>query len=308
MIMIKKGISKSFLVSILLIVVLLSVGFGVAKFYEQECRENMQKYRELELKRAQEQEIKNFKIKLQAHKQTAQKTVDNLNTYFLKSYKQIEDEIKNELKKRVDHAYNNAQYIYNRYHNKQGNKNRITDIVKHISVDSANSIFITDFYGDAVLLGPQKIEKSQLNFFMDADARSIILEELQKVRKHKEGFLESNFYQKDSKYIIYVKDLNMFSMFIGSMISVDEVQKKFEKNAFELLSAVVLGDNEFLLFYKNSKKVFASKEIDIGKIEKNASWQKIGNVYYYSQYNKVTGFSIVYGFELDQKSELLKKK
>jgi len=306
--MINKGVSKSFLVAILLIVVLLSIGFGVAMFYKQECRENMQRYKEHELKRVQKQELENFKVKLKERKHAVQQRVQNLHNYFLKHYKQIEDEVKYELKNRVDNAYDNAHYIYSRYQNKRGNKKRITDIVKHISVDSANSVFITDFYGDAVLLGPQKIEKTQLSFFMDADARSIILEELQKVRKHKEGFLESNFYTKDSKYIIYVKDLEMFNMFIGSMAGVEAIKKKFEKSSFELLNTVALASDEFILAYKNATKVFASKEIDIGSVETNSTWKQRGDFYYYNQYNNVTGYNIVYGFELPQKRISLQKK
>ncbi len=300
----KKILSKSFLVAIVFVGVVGSLGFAMAQFYKQECQKSLHNYQLQEQKRVAAKKIQTAKLQLQKQKQKAQKIVSQLDRLLQKKNKEIQENIRLKLKQKVLTASKRAQFIYDRYQNKQSNKERIISIVKNIVVDSQNSLFITNFAGDSILLGPQGVDKTKLNFYMDADARSIILEELQKVRKHTSGFLESDFYTKGSKYIIYVQDLKMFDMFIGSMASVSSAQKSFEKELFSVLSSVLVDTNEFLLLYKDKKIFYKSQDITIPKLEQKNTWHTSQNLQYYSQHNQAMGYTLVYGFIPPSKQEL----
>ena len=77
--------------------------------------------------------------------------------------------------------------------------------------------------GNSILSGLYKFKNKNLLAFEDADGRSIILEEIQKVKKHGEGFLRSRFSKDKSWQIIYVKALGFNNLYIGS--AVYEIQK-----------------------------------------------------------------------------------
>ncbi len=293
-----KLLNKSVLVTLLLLGVVLTLGFGIAEFYKQECAKKFEVFLQKEDKRLKEQQLQLDKQKFIEEKAKAEKIVNNLDNLLAKKHQEIEQQIKDKLMQKVQTAYKKAHFIYSRYKNKQSNKKRIITIVKNISKDSDNSLFITNYDGDSILLGGQKVDKNKLSFYMDADARSIILEELHKVRKYKKGFLKSNFYEKNSQYIIYVQDLEMFDMFVGSMQSVASVQKKYEKELTEILRAVVVSNKEFLVLYKDKDLIFASKNIDIKSIKRDNSWTRNETRYYFHKYNKETGYNIVYGYEI----------
>ncbi len=303
----KKILSRSFLVAIVFVGVVGSLGFAMAQFYEQECQKSLRNYQLQEQKRLEAKKIQTTKLQLQKQRQKAQKIVSQLDRLLQKKNKEIQESIKKKLKQKVLTASKRAQFIYDRYKNKQSNKERIVTIVKNIVVDSQNSLFITNFAGDSILLGPQSVDKTKLNFYMDADARSIILEELQKVRKHSSGFLESDFYTKGSKYIIYVHDLKMFDMFIGSMASVSSAQKSFESELFCVLSSIFVDPNEFLLIYKDKKMLYKSQDVTIPKLEQKNIWHSSQNIHYYTQYNQAMGYTLVYGFLQPPTEELSSK-
>ncbi len=277
-----KFLNISILVSVFLLFLITSVVFGFATYLEQECEKKIKTVKTQEEELRRKQQIENSKLK-------AQKFLQSINMLITEENKKLKTQIKQELKKKVDTAYLNAQYIYNRYKNKNSNKKRIIEIVKNLTFNTDPNIFITNYYGDPVLLGSQKLDIEAFNFYMDADSRSIILEELQKVRKYKEGFLESDFYEKGKNYIIYVKDLEMFELFAGAMSCEEEEQERLDERLLGLLQHISIDETGVLVVYKNEKRIFASKNTDpLKKTNKLSITQQINN----------TPYKIVYGFDI----------
>lgn len=106
------------------------------------------------------------------------------------------------LKIKVDTAFENAQKIYKKYKN--------TKCKEYIIKEALNQhlVFIKDYEGVGV--GDIKDEHS------DIKGRAIGLEEIQKVRRHQEGYIEIKPVDTNTTQSIYVKDLGMYDWYIGS--------------------------------------------------------------------------------------------
>ena len=106
------------------------------------------------------------------------------------------------LKIKVDTAFESAQKIYKKYRN--------TKCKEYIIKEALNQhlVFIKDYEG--VVVGNIKDEHSDIN------GRAIGLEEIQKVRRHQEGFIKIKSADTNTTQSIYVKDLGMYDWYIGS--------------------------------------------------------------------------------------------
>lgn len=247
--------------------------------------------------------------------------VKNLNSFIDSQNIIIIEDVKNKLKNNVYVASESANYIYNKYGK---NKKKIINMSKSLlSINKKESIFITDYYGNSVLLGDQKIDKKNITSFLDADARSIILEEVQKVRKRGEGFLQSYFYNSNEKYIIFVKDMKMYKLFAGSMTNLTREQAKLKSVLIDHINMTPRQNYEFINIYDNKKLIYSSLDITqdnntvlIKDVDENLSaksgWYKSkqDNYSYFCDYNKAFDWHIVYGFNEDilKKEEFKKYK
>jgi hypothetical protein len=90
-----------------------------------------------------------------------------------------------------------------------------------------SDIFISDYNANVILLGKQQLGDSSLVEYVDKDARSIVLEEIQKVKRHGEGFIITTNSVSGQKEIIFVKNLQELNWFIGSVVNIQE--KKAQK-------------------------------------------------------------------------------
>jgi hypothetical protein len=157
---------------------------------------------------------------------------EKLNEIFINRKKDLEKKIQRELKYKVNLAYELANQIYTKYKNKR-TKHEIKEMIKFSLSKMAyeydnDYIFITDFNGNSILKGSQKIDTNNLAAYLDMDARSIVLEEIQKVKKRGEGFLYSSVSNSYDKEIIYVKNLGFYDWFIGSSKRVKTQEEKLK--------------------------------------------------------------------------------
>lgn len=112
-------------------------------------------------------------------------------------------EIQEQLQIRMDDIYQKCQ----KFHTQK----EITAKLQELNYED---VFLSDMHGDTYY-GSNDTE--------DIYARTIILEEIQKVGKYGEGFILSSVDSKGMKRYIFVKDLKVKKLFLGVEIYTDEV-------------------------------------------------------------------------------------
>lgn len=115
--------------------------------------------------------------------------------------KKLRTQKRKNLKIKVDTAYESAQNLYKKYRN--------TKCKEYIIKEALNQhlVFIKDYKGS--LVGNVK------DRYLKTQNRAIGLEEIQKVRKYHEGFIDIKPKDSNITQTIYVKDLDMYDWFIG---------------------------------------------------------------------------------------------
>ncbi|WP_373069893.1 cache domain-containing protein [Sulfurimonas sp.] len=237
----------------------------------------------------------------------------------------IDESIKHELKVRVELAYESAKYIYDKYkntHSKEDIKNRIKDALLKMSFnDKKNYIFISSFDGNSILSGSRESQNKNILDYTDADGRSVVLEEITKVRKYKEGFIKSKHYKGGGIKTIYVKDLGFYDWYIGSSIF-DIQQLEFIKNdSLEIIRSSPIQQDDFMIIYEDKKPIYFSPKIrelfskesldDIqGRLSMESNWyeESISGHLYYDRYIPDFNWHIVYAFNISKMSESELKK
>ncbi|MCW8838861.1 MAG: cache domain-containing protein, partial [Thiovulaceae bacterium] len=253
--------------------------------------------------------------------------VNQLDSLFKYKSDSIDSSIKKELKTRVDLAYESAKYIYEKYkktNSKRDIKNRIKDALSKMYFnEKKNYIFITSFNGQSILSGSRELEDKNIMAYSDADGRAIVLEEITKVKKHKDGFIKSNHYQGGGVKTIYVKDLGFYDWYIGSTIFDTQQLELVKQNSYDIIRSTPIPQNNFMAIFDNKKPIYLShkmrevlgneslKKIE-GSLSKKPQWyeQNINGYLYYSTYIESFDWHIVYGFNISKmsKSELEKQE
>jgi len=250
--------------------------------------------------------------------------VKQLNLLFEYKYNKVEENLKNQLQKRVDKAYKSAVYIYDKYKGKKSSKEikeRIVDAITQINFGDDVPVFITDYNGNAIL--NKNLDNKSLSSYVDADGRSIPLEEIQIVRKRGEGYLRTCALKTKKYHRILVKDLGLFDWFIGCDISEVDKISELKRTLLEMLSSIPLDKSDFMGLYDGRQNIFLSSKMQkvfnkkslntiSHSLSKEVSWH-VGNVhryYYLSSYYKPLDWHLVYGFDISSmsKQEFLKQK
>jgi signal transduction histidine kinase len=201
--------------------------------------------------------VKELSIKehIESKKAKSEIWVEQLNLLFEYKYNRLEEEIKDELSQRVNMAYESARFIYEKYKgkkNKRDIKERIVDALNQMTYSAKRDyIFIADFNGNNVLSRSSLLNQDNISGYVDVDGRSIILEEIQKVRKTGEGFLKSNFYSGAGKQIILVKDLDMYDWYIGSSINILQKKEFLKETLLSMLKSIPMDSSDFMGLYDN---------------------------------------------------------
>jgi len=257
---------------------------------------------------------------ISTRKESAELYAKQINLLFDYKYSRVTENTRRELKARIDVAYKTARFIYEKYKGKKSDKNikeRIVDALGSMQYgENKNYVFITDYRANSILLGTQNIDKNSLASYMDADYRSIVLEEIQKVRRHKEGFLNSCDAKTHEKEIILVKDLGALDWFIGTSIKLNTKAKEIKSRLIDMVQNLPTDKSNFILLFDENKNIISTKkeqkklhDNELAIIKKNLLkepiWQeeKLHDYYYFTSYYKALNWYFVYGFKTSDFNE-----
>ena len=299
----------SFLIVVVPLVLVLTSSFFITSFYLNKVTS----YFESAKKRSQKEYI-------DTQKAQGEMWVNQLNTLFEYKNSTHTKDIKDELKRRVDRVYETAVFIHNKYKgtkSKTDIKQRIEDAIERMVYnDKKNHIFMMDTKGNSILSGKYKFQSKNIIDFEDADGRSIILEEITKVRKHGEGFLRSRFTSTKSWQIIYVKDLGFYNLFIGSTIYEIQKQQELKDGFLDLIKKTPVDSADFVGLYDDKKAIYLSKNMrdslgdkSLNIISENLSnsptWTSvhIDGYIYYTKYYEPFDWYLVYGFNISRMNQ-----
>jgi len=304
------------LIIIVPLVLVLAVSLFISTFYINKVTSYFEK--------AKERSISEY---IKTKKSESEVWVNQLNIFLDYKNNNIQQLIKDELKLRLDVAHKSAIYIYRKYKNKKSKKDiqqRILDSLSQMDFeDNTNHIFIRSFRGKNILSANKKLENVDLLVYNDADGRAIILEEITKVRKRKEGFIRTRFSEGSGVLQEMVKDLGFYGWYIGT--SVHEVQQK-EKDKhiiLQMIKSIPMESSDFMAIYDDKKSIYLSPKMrdilggeSLNVISKsltnNDMWHKdkVDGYFYHSKYFEPFGWHLVYGFNIFDisKKELQKQR
>ena len=297
-----------YLIVVVPLVLVLTASFFITTFYLEKVTTYFNSRKEKSLK----EYVDGQKIK-------SEMWTKQLYLLFDYKYNRVEEEIEKELRDRVDIAYKTARFIYKKYKNtkpKKDIKERIIDALGHMKYfGTERYIFITDYQGNSILLGNQNIDEKNLSAYLDADGRSVVLEEIQKVRKRGEGLLDSRHAKDNSKELIFVKDLGAYDWFIGSVMKVKEKEEALKSRLLDMVKSIPLENTEFISLYDKNENIFSSTQLlesfnkqELESMQKTLSkesvWHEMDlkNHYYYNYYFKPLDWNLVHGFDISNMS------
>ena len=295
-----------FLIAIVPLTLVLVASFFISSFYIEKVTTYFNQAKE-----------KAIKEHIDSRKLKSEMWVKQINLLFDYRYNRVQENIENELKLKVDIAYKSIRNIYDKYNNKKSKKEikaMIKEVLSQISFNNEKDyIFINDFESNTILSAKPKYFDAT---YIDADYRSIFLEEIQMVRKHKEGFLYSKYSKNEPKDVIYVRDLGIYGWFIGSTISIKEKKRELKASLLDMLKSVPMDENEFMGIYDGEEALLLSANVQkfiakddlktIGNnLTKQSSWykDKLDGYYYFSKYYEPLDWYLVYGFDIYKMSE-----
>ncbi len=303
-----------YLIVVVPLALVLTASFFITTFYLEKVGAYFHKAKE-----------RSIKEHVDSKKAKSEIWVKQLNLLFDYKNNKVEEDINIELKTRVDMAYESARFIYEKYKGKKSKrdiKERIVDALNQMMYSGKKDyIFITDFSGNNILSRSPLLNQKNISAYVDTDGRSIILEEIQKVRKLGEGFLESNFYPGAGKQIILVKNLDMYNWYIGSSVNVLQQKESLKSVLLGMVQSIPLDSADFMGLYDDKKAIFLSKKareflgdealkVISENLSQKPTWykDKLDGYYYYSKYYKPLDWYLVYGFEITKMSEKELKK
>jgi len=241
--------------------------------------------------------------------------VKQLILLFEYTHSNIEQNIKVQLKSKVDLAHKSATHIYDKYKktkNASNIKERIKDALSQMVYNSSNYVWITDYQANNILAASEKMQGINLSNFQDADHRNIILEEIQKVRKHKEGYLKTRFREGESEQIMFVKDFGHFEWFFGMGLHVNYATNELKSRLINMVTSIPTQEDSFVAIFDNSGAIYTSastqKSINsevlsniVKKFEGKALWVDMKNrdISFFVDKYEPFGWYVLHGFSKD---------
>ncbi len=216
-------------------------------------------------------------------------------------------EVKDELKAKLERAEKITKLIYNNRSKKYEKKYINTEINYMINdfsySDIYSDIFIYDFNSNSIL---KPLKSQKIKLLTDMPMRSLKLEELQKVRKYKSGFIEVSL-NDSAKQIVYVKNLNINNWYIGIGAIVTKDSEYIKSKLLEMISAIPVKKSDFLSVYEGKNEIFSSqREYKIPRLNfaTSAMWyEDVDSGYFYlSDYYKDLDWHFIYGFNINKMS------
>ncbi|MBU3940091.1 cache domain-containing protein [bacterium] len=245
-----------YLIVVIPLTLVLLASFFIGSFYLEKMRQHFNFTKEQAIKEHTESK----KVK-------SQMWTKQLNLLFEYRYNSIQEEIESELNARVKMAYKNAMQIHEKYKNKKSFteiQSRIIDALSNISDgEDRGVIFVTDYKGNSILMGSQNRDKNNLAAYIDADLRSIVLEEIQIARKKGVGLLTSRDEKTLEKEIILVKDLKEYNIIIGSNIRVADKIEELKVSLLEMVKSIPVDKSDFIAVFDAKIEKYISATIVI---------------------------------------------
>lgn len=179
----------------------------------------------------------------------------------------IEERLKEKVKDRVKQAYAIGQNIY-----KQNSATKDTSSIKKMITDALRPmvwnegesfIFILDKKG-VFTLAPEylkELEGKSILDFKDATGRYVIQEEIALVSREGEGFLWDTFTRPNKdpsiqyQQVAFVKDFEMFDLYLGSSEYLDSTTQEIEKTALDILRNVNKETQGYFFVFDTKGKV-----------------------------------------------------
>ena len=215
-------------------------------------------------------------------------------------YTHLDKNIEDELQKKLANTYDGVLYIYNKYKNIK-NKNQIKEkIIDFLTLTNLSgekiSVFLGDFDGN-IILSKQRRSAS----YTDADGRSIVLEEVQTVRKRGIGYIKSRDFNLGKNEEILVKKLGIYNWFIGYSIYKDDKIDELKNSLLKTLCSNSKQDLNFITIYEKDKNLCtALKTNKVFKpiLSKTDIWHEDENgMFYIVKYYKPLDWHVVFGFK-----------
>ena len=164
------------------------------KLSERDLSQEFKDYKSQELQKKLLQE----KIRVKEEKKRAQEKRKKV----VLEQEQLRVQKIEHLKIKVETAFEAVQKIYAKYKNTKCKKLIIKEALNQ------HGVFIKDYKGNSI----GNIQVKELH----VQGRAIGLEEIQKVRRHKEAYIKIHSPDTNITQTIYVKDLHMYDWYIGS--------------------------------------------------------------------------------------------
>ena len=288
---------KKFTIFLIITLYILSL-YGLYDYMSAEFSSRL----EMSVEREKQSAIEEF---VEREKARSEYLVNQLYVLLENRHSTIKPKIKEELTQEVRDAYDTAHSIYNKYKGKKPTR-EIQELIK----DRCKQIFITDFKGNSILKGSQTIDDKEFASYTDAEYRSTVLEEIQKVRRFKEGFLESKRAKDAKQEIIYVKNLDLYDWFIGVVILEDDKRLEAQKKFLEFMQKIPLGKNELLGVISKNEVLSLSPRLNekfneafesdyIAQLTPESKWYKesSGSRYYYTKHYADFDWYLLYSFD-----------
>ncbi len=250
------------------------------------------------------------------------KDIDLLATYTVND---LDDNIKRELDQRLELAYKTAAFIYRKYHTRLSEKaikERIIDALSAMTWHGEkNYIFVTDYEGNNILSSSKDLIGKNLSGWQDADGRAIVLEEIQMVRKHGEGYIDTRFRNETGPQTIKVKDFGHYGWFFGSGIHKERALQEDKEELLNLFNRAPKDRSGYLAIFENKAPVFISEDDEtelsssmLAKMQahlvKQNGWIELPqeNAHIYMSYFAPFDWHFVYGFKKSYFDTMLQKQ
>ena len=297
-----------YLIVIIPLVLVLTASFFITTFYLNKVTSYFASVKE-----------RSFNERIDMKKAESELFAKQIKLLFEYKYNHLEENIKKELDARIEIASKSASFIYNKYKKRKKSsdiKERIVDALSHMKYgENENFLFITNYRGNSILKGAQPLDEKGFVKYQDKDHRTIVLEQIQLVKKYGEAFIVTDDVRY-AKELIKLKDLGFYEWFVGTSIRFEVKKEKLKNELLHMLSSIPVDNDNFLLLYESEENVYKSSEMlknltdkDFESIKHSLTeekeWHKnvVNGYYYHTLYFKPLALHLVYGFDITSMSK-----
>jgi two-component system, NtrC family, sensor kinase len=204
---------------------------------------------------------------LEKNREIIKNEVEKIYNYISHEKLNSEEELKNNLKERVNEAYSLSTYIYEKYKNKETKEqviNRIKDSLRAIRFNNNRGYFyICNINGISIMhpINPELENKSILEF-KDSSGNFIIKDSIENAKKANE-YYTTLYWNKPSdlntkyKKITFNKVFEPYNFIIGSGEYLDDFENITKEKILSYISSIKYGKNGYV-FIIDEKGIYLS--------------------------------------------------